>query len=67
MDFQQALIWRVNRDAEGREFVYHCGTVKGFNVCLIDYVDADLTAALMTNSDECCGWKNTLALAKFFR
>jgi CubicO group peptidase (beta-lactamase class C family) len=67
MDFQQALIWRVNKDAEGRTFVYHCGTVKGFNVCLIDYVDDDLTAALMTNSDECCGWKNTLALANVFR
>jgi serine beta-lactamase-like protein LACTB, mitochondrial len=67
MDFRQALLWRVNKDAEGREFVYHCGTVKGFNVCLIDYVADDLVAALMTNSDECCGWKKTLELANFFR
>jgi hypothetical protein len=38
-----------------------------FNVCLADYAEDDLVAALMTNSDECCGWKNTLALANFFR
>lgn len=67
MDFQQGLLWRINKDAAGRRFVYHCGTVKGYNVCLIDYVDDDLAAALMTNSDECCGWKKTLELANFFR
>ena len=67
LDFRQALLWRVNKDAEGRTFVYHCGTVKGFNVCVVDYVDDDLVAALMTNSDECCGWKKTLELANYFR
>ena len=67
MEFQQALIWRVNKDEQGRPFVYHCGSVKGFNACLIDYVDDDLAAAVMTNSDECCGWKRTLELANLFR
>ena len=67
MEFQQALIWRVNKDEQGRPFVYHCGSVKGFNACLIDYVDDDLAAAVMTNSDECCGWKKALELANLFR
>lgn len=66
MDFRQALLWRVNKDAQGREFVYHCGSVKAFNACVIDYVDDDLVAAVMTNSDECCGWKKALALANLF-
>jgi len=67
MEFRQAMLWRVQKDAEGREFVYHCGSVKGFNACVIDYVGGDLAAAVMTNSDECCGWKKALALASLFR
>ena len=67
VEFGQGLIWRVLKDEQGRTFAYHCGTVKGFNVCLVDYVDDDLVAALMTNSDECCGWKKTLELANTFR
>lgn len=67
VEFRQAMLWRVQKDAEGRTFVYHCGSVKGFNACLIDYVDDDLVAALMTNSDECCGWKKALELANLFR
>lgn len=67
MEFRQAMLWRVQKDSEGREFVYHCGSVKGFNACLIDYVHDDLVAAIATNSEECCGWKSALAIANLFR
>ena len=67
MDFQQALLWRTKVDDDGRRFIYHCGSVEAFNVCVVDYVDEDLVAALATNSDECCGWKRTLQLANLFR
>jgi CubicO group peptidase (beta-lactamase class C family) len=67
MDFQQAMLWRTRLDDQGRRFVYECGSVSAFNVCIVDYVDEDLVAALATNSDECCGWKRTLELANLFR
>lgn len=67
LNFQQAILWDVNKDDAGRTFVYHCGSVHAFNVCVVDYVDIDLVAATATNSDECCGWKRTLQLANLFR
>ena len=67
MDFQQAMLWRTLADDKGRRFVYHCGSVAAFNVCIVDYVQDDLVAVLATNSDECCGWKRTLQLANLFR
>ena len=67
LNSQQAILWRVNKDEAGREFVYHCGSVRAFNVCVIDYVDVDLVAVTATNSDNCCGWRRTLELANFFR
>jgi serine beta-lactamase-like protein LACTB len=67
LDFRQAILWRVQKDEEGREFLYHCGSVKAFNTCVVDYVDIDLVAAIATNSDECCGWKRALQLANLFR
>ena len=67
MDFQQALLWRTKVDEEGRRFVYHCGSVAAFNVCLVGYVDEDIVAAIATNSDDCCGWKAALRLANLFR
>lgn len=67
MDFQQGMLWRTKLDDKGRRFVYECGSVSAFNVCVVDYVEDDLVAVLATNSDECCGWKRTLQLANLFR
>jgi CubicO group peptidase (beta-lactamase class C family) len=65
--FEQAMLWRLRRDAEGRRVAYECGSVKGFNACLVDFLDDDLVAAVATNSWECCGWAKADALAAFFR
>jgi len=34
-EFTQGLMWRIFKDAAGRTFVNHCGSVKGFNACLV--------------------------------
>src|ERR1051325_9407831 len=65
--FRQGILWRLRRDPAGRLVSYHCGSVKAFNACVVDFVDEDLVAALATNSWECCGWKQTDALADVFR
>jgi serine beta-lactamase-like protein LACTB len=65
--FQQAMLWRLRRDAEGRRVAYECGSVKGFNACLVDFLDDDLVAAVATNSFACCGWPKADALAALFR
>jgi|GEM_PF-1458766 len=64
---QGAMLWRVRRDPEGRRVAYQCGSVKGFNACLVDFLDEDLVAAIATNSFECCGWVKADALAALFR
>lgn len=50
LDFEQALMWRIDEDGSGRDYVNHCGTVKGFNSCLILYPEAGLVVAAATNS-----------------
>jgi serine beta-lactamase-like protein LACTB len=65
--FEQAILWRLRRDGEGRRVAYECGSVKGFNACLVDFLDDDLVAAVATNSFECCGWPKADALAALFR
>jgi hypothetical protein len=65
--FRQAMLWRVRRDRAGRRVVYECGSVKGFNACLVDFLDEDLAAAVATNSFTCCGWAKADALAALFR
>jgi serine beta-lactamase-like protein LACTB len=67
LDFQQAMLWRLRRDGKGRRVAYECGSVKGFNACLVDFLDEDLVAAVATNSFECCGWAKADALAALFR
>jgi serine beta-lactamase-like protein LACTB len=64
--FQQAVLWRIRKDDAGREFVHHCGTVKGFNACLIDYVAEDLVVAIASNA-EVLGFLPALKVAEFFR
>jgi CubicO group peptidase (beta-lactamase class C family) len=67
LDFRQGLLWRLHRDGAGAEVAYHCGSVRGFNACVVDLMDHDPVAAVLTNSFECCGWKDTEALAAIFR
>lgn len=65
--FVQGLLWRVFKDSKGRTFVNHCGTVKGFNACLVDYPGEDLVVAVMGNADAVSPARNeTVAVAQFF-
>lgn len=64
--WQQALLWRIRKDDEGRSFAYHCGTVKGFNACLVDYVKEDMVAAIANNA-EAIGFIPLLEIVDFFR
>jgi len=64
--WQQALLWRERKDEAGRSFSYHCGTVKGFNACLVNYVDEDLIVAIANNA-EAIGFVPALEIADFFR
>ena len=65
--FEQGLLWRLRRDPRGRLVAYECGSVKGSNACLVDFLAEDLVAAIATNSWECCGWAKADSLAAFFR
>jgi serine beta-lactamase-like protein LACTB len=66
--FQQGMLWRIRKDAAGRTYAYHCGSVKAFNACLINYTDEDLVVALAVNSDgEVGGYKQAETFAGFFR
>jgi serine beta-lactamase-like protein LACTB, mitochondrial len=67
MEFRQGLLWRVFTDAAGRTFVNHCGSVKGFNACLVNYPTEDVVAAIMYNADDVSpGRTGAEELAKFF-
>ena len=65
--YQQAMLWQLRRDPEGRRVAFHCGSIKASNACLVDFLDENLVAAVATNSWECCGWAKADALAAFFR
>jgi CubicO group peptidase (beta-lactamase class C family) len=67
MSWMQGMLWRLRRDPQGRLVAYECGSVKGSNACVVDFLEEDLVAAVATNSWECCGWKKADALAAFFR
>jgi serine beta-lactamase-like protein LACTB, mitochondrial len=65
--FQQAIMWRVV-DYQGRHLVYECGSINGFNMCLVCNVGDGVVSALATNSwSGAGGWKQTLELGGFFR
>lgn len=67
MDFAQGLLWRVFKDTAGRTFVNHCGTVKGFNACLVNYPAEDLVVALLGNAEALSPGRNeAVAAAQFF-
>ncbi len=66
--YKQALMWRVVNDSAGRTMVYECGSVDGFNACLVNFPQEDLVAAIATNSwGKAGGWKHAVAFADFFR
>jgi CubicO group peptidase (beta-lactamase class C family) len=65
--FRQGLMWTLREDEAGRSFVYHCGSVKAFNACLVNYPAEDLVAAIATNSWQAGGFGPALALADLFR
>jgi hypothetical protein len=64
--FAQGLIWRIQKDMGGRTFAYHCGTVKGFNACLVNYFGEDLVVAIADNM-EAIGFRPALQFAELFR
>jgi CubicO group peptidase (beta-lactamase class C family) len=64
--WRQAFGWRIRRDDAERNFVHHCGSVKGFNACLVVYVEEDLIVATADNADV-LGFAPALALADLFR
>jgi len=66
--FQQGLLWRIQKDSAGRSFAYHCGSVKAFNACLVNFIDEDLVVALAVSSwGEVGGYKQAETFAGFFR
>ncbi|MEJ2190662.1 MAG: hypothetical protein P8Y93_14935, partial [Acidobacteriota bacterium] len=56
----------IRQDQAGRSYVHHCGTVKGFNACLILYVNEKLVVATADNAASLGLWPG-LALADIFR
>lgn len=66
-EFSQALIWRILKDDAGRTFVNHCGTVKGFNACLVNYPDQDLVVAILANGyPDAPARREAVAIARIF-
>lgn len=66
LEWVQGLVWRIQTDSAGRRFAMHCGAVKEFSACLVDYIDDDLVAAVVANGDA-GGYRFTSALAGLFR
>jgi serine beta-lactamase-like protein LACTB len=67
LEWAQGLMWRIFKDANGRTFINHCGSVKGFNACVVNYPDADLVVALAGNADQVTpGRTPTVKVAQFF-
>jgi serine beta-lactamase-like protein LACTB, mitochondrial len=67
LEFGQALIWRVSKDDAGRTFIHHCGTVKGFNGCLVNYPEQDLVVAILANAlPSTPARREAVAFAQFF-
>jgi serine beta-lactamase-like protein LACTB, mitochondrial len=64
--YKQAIMWRI-LDYRGRHLVYECGSVNGFNMCLVYDVADKAVSALATNCwGSAGGWKQTLELGGFF-
>ncbi len=67
LEHSQALLWRIGQDEAGRTFAHHCGTVKGFNACLINYPAEDLVVAIVGNGHPVTpARREAAAIARFF-
>jgi len=64
--FHQGLLWRLVDRPHGRTFVYMCGTINGFNGCLLDYTKEDLVGAMTVNL-EAGGYRPVEGLVAIFR
>jgi serine beta-lactamase-like protein LACTB, mitochondrial len=66
-EFEQGIMWRIFRDAKGRTFLNHCGSVKGFNACVVDYPSEDVVVALAGNGEDATPARRAaVAFAQFF-
>lgn len=59
-------MWPIRQDEKGRDFVHECGTVKGFNSCIVMYVDEDIVVTSADNS-EAVGFRPLLKFTEIFR
>lgn len=66
LEFEMGLMWNMRKDNNGRIFIYHCGTVKGFNACFVNYPEEDLVVATADNMSA-IGFRPGLEFADFFR
>jgi CubicO group peptidase (beta-lactamase class C family) len=65
--YRQAIMFRI-LDSKGRRLAYGCGSVNGFNMCLVDDLDADIVAVEATNSwGRAGGWKQPFEIGQLFR
>jgi CubicO group peptidase (beta-lactamase class C family) len=64
--FQQALGWRVDKDAQGRPYINHTGTVKGTRSFIMNYPELDLVLALQANVLPFDSRRHGSALAQMF-
>ena len=66
-EFSQGLLWRIFKDDSGRTFVNHCGSVKAFTTCVVDYPAENVAAVVMANGEPGSpGRKAAVDLAKLF-
>ncbi len=65
-NFQMALLWREQHDEAGRRFVHHCGSVKSFQSCLVNFPDQNVVAAVAGNSDDGPGLRTAIDAAHCF-
>ncbi|MCB1035956.1 MAG: hypothetical protein KDD47_19195, partial [Acidobacteria bacterium] len=56
----------IRRDEAGRPYVHHCGTVKGFNACLLIWVEEKLIVATADNASS-FGLEPSRRFADIFR
>lgn len=47
--FKQAIGWRIDTDAQGRQYINHTGTVRGTRSFVLNYPDHNLVVALQAN------------------
>lgn len=66
LDFEQALQWVRRKDKAGRTYMTHCGAVKSFRGCLVNYVEEDVVIAFLGNASSTPGGDQVVELARLF-